>query len=459
MQGFTVLVSVAVATFPLLSPAQPALTPLAAPLLNAVRAEHFEQVMDFGPGSEDSPGVAHPIAHPPNLDFAVLQLDAEGRAVTWADVLLSRDYPTGVAVPVDLEHGASCVRFLRWDIARFNGGTFRLTGTPLSHEGWTNEPPLTPDDDLVPGRTAAPYQFMAPYPASLFKLMVAFHVLRMVQVGSVTLDTEYTSAPPDTVPETRPLRAWLDPMITQSDNHCTAALLKMLHDRREIEPLNREFRELGLGTLQIHGTNPANGLDWQPGQIHMTAFDTVRLLWLIEGGPGVLWHAPDGRAITADWLSPGPRSFLKKILLEQGFNEALSTANYPGAPYIHPGIPSHVAERWIQPATGHVIVEGVDYGVDLRRANPLAPVDFAHKTGLTYNYGSDAGIVRSRPGQPFRHYIVALLTNLGYRYTDDALAHRTTFPALDTNAPVSYTQRIPDLGAAVDRLMLPVPHQ
>ncbi len=436
-------------------------TPLENALLVAVRAEHFERVIDFGAGNESRPvkaGLGLPakqVAHPPNVNVAVIQLDAEGRLVDRAYVLLSRDHPNGLIVPLDQNTGASSVRFIRWDIERFDGGTFsRDDGHQLTTKGWTNNPPLTAADDIVPGRTNAPYQFMAPYPASLFKIMVAFHVLRMMDGGKLTLDTEYTYQVKGAPPEPRKIRDWLDPMITVSDNHATSALLKMLHDKNEIEPLNREFRELNLGTLQINATSPANGLNWSPGQIHMTAFDVARLFWIIDGGPGELWLGADGKPVTAKLLSDPSRAFLKKLLSEQGFNDALTTANFPGAPNVRPGIPSHVAERWINPTNGHVVVDGEDFGVDIRAANAQAEVNFAHKTGLTFNYGSDAGIVTSLPGQPFRHYVIAFLGNLGYRYADEVFAARTNFPVFDAVSPVAYTQRIPALGRAVDEAMI-----
>ena len=434
--------------------AEPAKPTLEAALLTAVRDAQFGQVLDFGAGNESRPvRPAAPIAHPPNVDVAVLQLDAEGRLIASANVLLSRDFPDGQLVLLGKNTGASLVRFRRWDIERSDGGTFSAEGKQLSRKGWTNNPPLTVADDIVPGRTNAPYQFMAPYPASLFKLMVAFHVLRLVDAGNLTLDTEYAFRTSLTNSDRRRIRNWLEPMITVSDNHATQALLALFHDRNEIVKLNQEFRDLGLGTLQINHTSPIDGRGWQPGQIHMTAFDTARLLWIIEGGPGELWRGANGEPVTAKLLSDSSREFLKKLLSDQGFNDALTTANFPGAPNVRPGIPSRVATRWINPLNGFVNVDNLNYGVDIRAANPKAEVNFAHKTGLTFNYGSDAGIVTSLPGQPFRHYIVAFLGNLGYRYTDGAFATRTNYPAFDDRSPVSYTQRIPALGKAIDEAL------
>lgn len=177
------------------SPRAQAASPLEVALLRAVREARFDQVLDFGPANEDANQPVSPktISHVPNVDVAVIQLNAQGKVVSYANVLLSRDYPEGVIVPVDLDHGAASVRFRRWDIDRWNGGTFKPgESTPTTPKGWTNQPPLTDHDDLVPGRANSSIQFMAPYPASLFKLLVAVHVLRMVDSGTLTLDTPYT---------------------------------------------------------------------------------------------------------------------------------------------------------------------------------------------------------------------------------------------------------------------------
>jgi hypothetical protein len=182
----------------------------------------------------------------------------------------------------------------------------------------------------------------------------------------------------------------------------------------------------------------------------MTAFDTARLFWIIDGGPGTFWKDANGRPVTAAILSDSSRAFFKKLLSEQAFNDALSTANFPGAPNVRAGIPSRVAARWLSPDNGHVIVGNTDYGVDVRAANAQAEVEFLHKTGMTFNYGSDAGIVHSLTNRPFRHYIIAFLANLGNRYADEQFADRKTFPAFDPVGPIVYTQRIPALGRAVD---------
>jgi hypothetical protein len=266
----------------------------------------------------------------------------------------------------------------------------------------------------------------------------------------MSLDTEYTYAVTNSKPESRKIRDWMEPMITVSDNHSTMALLKMFCDRNEIGPLNREFRELNLGTLQIDSLNPATGRGWKTDRITMTAWDVARLFWIFDGGPGEMWRDGDRQPVTAKLLSDSSRAFLKKLLSEQGFNDALTTANFPGAKNVRPGIPSHVADRWINPTNGHVVVAGIDYGVDVRAANEQAEVIYRHKTGMTFNYGSDAGIVSSLPGKPFRHYVIAIIGNVGNRYADEVFATRATFPAFDPVGPITYTQRVPALGKAID---------
>jgi beta-lactamase class A len=429
-------------------------TPLESAVLKAVRDAHFEQVVDFGAGNDSHPVKPHTIAQPPNVNVAVIQFDADGNLSGFAYVLLSRDYPDGLIVPLDHKLGLSNVRLLRWDIERSDGGTYSSEDNhQLTVKGWTNNPPLTAADELVPARTDAPYQFMVPYPASLFKSMVAFHVLRMVDAGKLSLDAEYTYVITNAKPEARKIRDWMEPMIAVSDNHCTAALMKMFYDRNEIEPLNREFRELNLGTLQIDSVNPATGLRWKTDRVTMTAWDVARLFWVFDGGPGVMWRDANDKPVTAKLLSDSSRAFLKKLLSEQGFNDALTTANLPGAKRVRAGIPARVAERWIDPTNGHVVVAGEDFGVDVRAANVQAEVVYAHKTGWTFNYAADAGIVTSLPGKPFRHYVVAIIANLGYRYADEEFATRTTFPASDPITPITYTQRIPALGKAIDDAM------
>jgi len=446
---------------------------LEAALLEAVRAQHFEQVVDFGPVEGACPGsswCAQPaatIAHPPNLDVAVIALDRSGRPRAIANVLLSRDYPEGVGVPIGDDFGTDAVRWRRWNPDRWNGGTFSETdGSRGSTVGWTDNPPLTDADDIVPGRDEATLEFMSPYPASTFKLMVAFHTMRLVDRGAVALDRDYRYVRADGTEMVRTTRQLLDRMITESDNDSAKALVKQLHDQGEDDGLNQELRDHGLGTLQVNGTDPATGARWGIGKVTMTSLDTARLLLLVNGGPGVLWRTPDGKPVrAAEVLSRNSRAILLGMLVDQGWNDILTTSNWCGRSYPARGIPSLVADRWVDPDTGTVTVAGKEFGEDVRPCNDRAEVSFAHKSGFTYNYLSDAGIVRSFAGPegargsggvPQGHYIVVVMSNLGYRYADPRQGDVAKpvcgdDPAKDTG--VCYTEKFAALGSAVDAIL------
>jgi beta-lactamase class A len=432
-------------------------------LLAAVRSVRFDQVIDFGPqgmcpGAKFCAFPARRIAHPPNVDVAVIELDANGRPIDAADVLLSRDYPDGILVPVNRDLGTTAIRYLRWNINRYNGGTFSTaTGRQLTREGWADHPSLTRADDIVPGREHAPLRFMEPYPASLFKLMIAFQTLRLVDRGVLRLDGRYAYMPTASPclgasRKTERNRQWLQAMITYSDDGSACALVQQLQHLGQITAMNQEFRALGLATLQVNDTDPASGGNWQPGDIDMTSLDTARLLLIINGGAGILWHAPNGQPVTANLLSATSRAFVNSLLAQQGFNDELSTTNWCGLPYPATGIPQLIAAQWINPRTGTVTVAGKRYGSDVRPCNAAAQVTFAHKTGFSYNYASDAGIVQSLPGRPYRHYVVAFISNLGNRYADPQLAAATTLPCFGVPG-ICYTQTIAQLGHRIDTLL------
>jgi hypothetical protein len=123
----------------------------------------------------------------------------------------------------------------------------------------------------------------------------------------------------------------------------------------------------------------------------------------------------------------------------------LSTTNFCDRGYPAAGIPQVTADRWIA-ADGTVTVAGNYFGQDVRPCNQDAQVTFQHKPGWVNNTGSDAGIVRSLPGKPYRHYIVAVYSNLGDQYQDPQR------PATPTGVvPVEYTQKFAQLGQAIDQ--------
>jgi hypothetical protein len=93
-----------------------------------------------------------------------------------------------------------------------------------------------------------------------------------------------------------------------------------------------------------------------------------------------------------------------------------------------------VPERWITPEGGVAAFE-LKRPSDIRAAQSAAEVQFDHKTGTTENFLSDAGIVVGITPQR-RHYIIALLSNLGTRYA----------PTENT----ATTWKVPQLGTAID---------
>lgn len=392
---------------------------LGSALRALVDEQRFGEIHDRATGGR--------VTRMPNVDVAVIELDASGRPVAAAEVLLSAQYPHGVAVPVDGNLRSTGVRWRQWSDSRWARGA-------------------TGGTDIVAAPSAAKHDYLAPYPASVFKLMVAFGVLRLVDAGKVTLDGPYRYAPstrgcPDGgAPRTRTVRAWLDAMLTVSDNRSTCAMVALLHSHGGVTALNATFRRLGLDTLRLAGTTRDGGT-WT-SSITMTALDTARLLLLASGGPGVLWRAPDGSPVTADVLSATSRAAFTRILGEQALNQVLSTSNHCGRAYPAQGIPQRIAARWIDP-DGVVRAHGRDFGRDVRPCNAAAEVTFAHKTGLVTNACADAGIVTSLPGAPGRRYIIATFSNLGSRFGD----------ATARGGQVACSERFARIGKGVDTLL------
>lgn len=426
-------------------PAAPRPPPLAEVLLAALAEADLEGLHDAGaaegrcPGDEACPWPLPRVDGPPHLDLAVIRLDAAGRAVEAANVQLGPEVPGGRAVALDRSHAATGVRFRRWSAERRDGA---VAG------------PFTEADDLSPQRRRGE-DFMAPYPASVFKLLLAFHVERRVAVGALRRGEVVAEAPAPPAgageggaappPEARPLAEWLERMITESDNRATRAVLRHLHARREVARLNRDLAALGLDTLRVDGTM-ADGGRWAPGEIHATAMDLARLLWLVAGGPGVLWRNAAGAPITRDALPEVARQRLRRLLSGQALHEVLSAGSRCGAGPA--GIPALVPARFLDPATGFERAGGQAWGRDVRPCNAAAEVRFLHKTGLTWNYASDAGIVEPLPGRPFRRYVVALVSAAGVRFVDPEHAAAPRHPC-DTDQ-VCVTTRLARLGALID---------
>ena len=355
-------------------PAPPRRT-LGTDLLQAVQAQDFGRTPDGWHGGA-------PLVHFPSIDLAVAAFPP-GAAPRCANVLFSRQHPQGVVAEIGPR--GSALRNVRFDRdlqdAKGNSIAWQV-GRNWGHLPWQ---PLI---DRPAG--AGTLRFVAPYPASLLKLMVA------VGLG-MALDRGLISAWP----------AELEPMIVVSDNDATTACVALLHRLGLVEVLNQRLAALDLATLQLNDTKPDGG--WRNadgagvGHIHMTAWDTVRLLWLLDAqAPPAPWlaAAPPEEAVL---LSEASCAHLHGVLRRQQLDHVLSS----GALRSLPG--------W---------VSGL----------PDAPA-FAHKTGNTDNYASDAGIVQTAR----THYIVAVLTTLGRRYA----------PHVDA----ATVWGLPALGAAVHRLM------
>ncbi len=405
---------------------------LAEALLLTLDEAGLDDLVDAGPEEGHCPGGRGcPIplrraAFPPWLDLAVIRLDERGRAVEAANVQVDWSAPRGRVVLLDSNLAATDVRFRRWSAERADLGP--------------RAPPFTAGDDLAPERGTAGRDFMAPYPASLFKLLIAFHVERRAAQGAIALSAE---VPEGTAPgaEWRTVDEWLELMVTESDNRATRALLRFLHVRGEVEPMNAELAGLGLHTLRIDGTLPADGSRWAPGEIQATAMDMARLLWLVSGGPGVLWQTPAGRAVVRETLPEPARARLKRVLAYQARHEILSTGSKCGAGAA--GIPAAVPAHFLDVETGEEVVGELDYGRDVRPCNAAAEVRFLHKTGLTWNFAADAGLVEPLPGKPSRRYVVAMISSAGTRWVDPERAAAPRHPCEE-----SFDLRQPAAGPA-----------
>jgi hypothetical protein len=411
---------------------------LANKLLSIVNAAAFQDVVDFD--NQPPGGPAPRVAHHPNLDVAVIKLNRSGKPVATANVLFSRDFPDGKVVALDDNLTPSGIDWRAWDIERWDGD-------------WNA--PWPKGSRLVKGTSGA--KFMVPYPASTFKLLVAFHTLRLIERGKIDASAKYVYKQRNgktclgkEFRYTRTTKQLLSRSITFSSNYATCALLQQLHRLHQIKPMNHRFARLGLPTLQVEGTDAGAGGTWNPGQISMSAIDTAKLLLLVNGVNGVAWTTPSGREVRANaTLGPMYQQWLRSLLGEQGFNEVLSTTNWCGADYPVQGMPARVPERWIDPKDGTVTVHNIPYGYDVRPCNKSAEVRFLHKTGLTENYGSDAGIVKPLKGEAGNQYIVAAFTNVGYRYSDPSQANSDGFPCFTTG--VCYSERFAIIGRNIDR--------
>ena len=361
---------------------------LAAALLQAVRAQDFGHTPDAWRSGQAVDAF-------PSIDLAVVSFGLPGASASasasaaaaaafapirpprFANVLFSREHPQGLVAQISAQ--ADAVQNIRFD-ADQRDATLEspawLPGADWQRLRWTHL------------HGTGRHRFVAPYPASLLKLMVAVGMGLAVDAGKTTWPLVATM---------------LVPMITVSDNDATDACVALLHRLGLVDALNQRLAQLGLHTLQLNRTTRGGG--WRNadgagvGQIHMTAWDTVRLLWLLDAdAPPAPWLPPHTAL-----LQPATRDLLRAVLARQQLDEVLSSGALRAVPDWVPGLPD-------------------------------APA-FAHKTGTTQNYASDAGIVRSEGC----HYLVAVLTSLGRRHAP--------------HEACATTWRLTALGAAVHQIM------
>lgn len=350
---------------------------------------------------------------PPTLDLAVVAFPHRAAPI-WANVLVTRGHHEGVVARIGPD--ASAVQDIRYLVDPTDAQRRSIAWQPGAD--WTRL------NGLATLHGQGPFSSIAPYPASLIKLMVAVGVGLLVDQGRADWAEPWAWGGID-----RAVVEWADRMITESRNDATSALVALLHARGLIERnaagqevrngLHEAFAACGLPTLRLAQTRPDGG--WLNrdgagvGHLQMTAWDTVRLLWLLL--PAVMPDCPP-----PPWLSGARRELLQaataaqlwRLLDDQALHEVLSSPITVGIPGWRAGIPAAVPERWIQ-ADGRVKAADRTWPGDVRPVQGQALVQFAHKTGTTENYLSDAGWVRShRPGG--RRYLVALLSTLGSRH-------------------------------------------
>jgi hypothetical protein len=395
---------------------------LARLLLDAVRIQHFER-------SEDRQLGGAPVRHMPSIDLAVVAFPPGGRAPVWANVLFSREHPQGLVA--DIGSDAGSVRNVRFEADVRDERQVSVAWLPDADWQRLRFPPLW---------GAGRHRFVAPYPASLAKLMLAVGVARLVDQRRCAWDERLAHG------EGQASVAQLcEDMLCVSGNNSATTLVALLHRHGVLGPahdtLEDTFSVYGLPTLAFANTRPdggwGNAAGAGVGQLRMTAWDTARLLWLLDDdAPAAPW-LPAG---TLPLLAPDSRSQLRRWLDDQALHEILSSTALAGEPGWVAGLPAQLPARWID-ADGGVSAGGHSFAPDVRSAARAATLRFAHKSGNTENYAADAGIVRGEGARVRCHYLIALLSNLGTRYAPPGSGCATTW-------------RVPALGRTIDAALM-----
>jgi hypothetical protein len=488
-------------------------------LKSAVRGAEFEQVTDLGPNFTDNPC---PTTEPackhgrspvglqkyPQIDLAVIAFQRGCKnKVVGSNVFFSRDFPQGITAQFDKKTGSvSNVRLQRWTQERFDQGRV-IKATPYfekNPEAWKAK---FPAEDLLNKESAAKTEtdFMSPYPASIFKMLVLTRVLQFLEEKGpldVQLSQKYTYdfGTADTADDvTLTVREFLDAMIQWSGNKATAAMIQFLHRNGQIveaevkdeagypaaapsvNTLNQTFANVGLPSLQMNRTREKDGL-WgnrdtmylknssSISHISMPSWDVARLLWLMRTQKETpkserpAWKMHDGQTVDAFKISDNVKQLFWANLKNQLFHEVLSnTLHCRQAQGGEFGIPAILPAKWMNngqlrlPAGSYPFTFAADelkgdykFSPNISECQKTAEVEFASKTGLTSVSGSHAGLVKGLSERGFkREYIVVLNSSLGSRFTDaERLDTDRVIPCFDKTQ--CYTKRINRLGSLID---------
>lgn len=364
----------------------------------------------------------------PTLDLAVVAFP-QNAAPVWANVLVTRGHHEGVVARIGPQ--ATAVEDIRYLVDPTDAQRRSVAWQPGAD--WTRL------QGLAKLHGQGPFESIAPYPASLIKVMVAVGVGLLVDQGRARWEEPWRWDGRE-----RSVLRWADGMITESRNEHTSALVALLHARGLIQTdgqgqevrngLHEAFSRLGLPTLRLARTRPDGG--WLNrdgagvGHLQMTAWDTVRLMWLLL--PPVMADCPLPpwlEATEPPLLQPTTAAVFWQLMDDQALHHALSSDIAVGLPGWRAGIPARVPDRWVG-TDGRVRAADQQWPGDVRPLQARASVRFAHKTGTTENYLSDAGWVRSHEVGG-RRYLVALLSTLGSRHAPQTgLATDWCIPAL-----------------------------
>ncbi|MEN9810906.1 MAG: hypothetical protein RLZZ488_2473 [Pseudomonadota bacterium] len=491
---------------------------LAQLLKSAVNRIDFENVVDLGPNFAES---ACPASEPackhgrsaigkerfPQIDLAVIafQPNCKNRVVG-GNVLFSRDFPEGIAATFDKKSGAvSNIRLQRWTQERFDGGRTAKAAPYFEPTPNVWRAPFPPQDLINPESEDAVTNFMSPYPASIFKMLVHARVLKHLKENGplekqLTQKFTYDFGTADVQDDvTLTIGEYLDAMIQWSGNKATAAMIQFLHKNGEIleselkdeagypaapptvNKINDLFSELGLASLQMNRTRAKDGL-WgnrdtmylkdssSVSHISMPSWDVARMLWVMRTNRKTpiaerpRWTRQDGLNMNPFSISDDVKTAFWKNLDNQLFHEVLSNTLHcnqkDGGVF---GIPARVPEKWMNaqqlrlPVGTFPFVFEPDelkgeynFSKQIAECQKKAEVTFASKTGLTSVSGSHAGLVKGLSERGFeREYIVVLNSSLGSRFTDaERLSGERVIPCFDNT--LCYTKRINQLGANID---------